>query len=151
LRLRAEYVRSRLDRPVSSFPGVSEELEDAFPDRFIRDDNDVLVAVDFRPVNYDQAKRDFINAILRRESGAVISEEEFANAEQQYFPQPGDGPEVIAQKRANRENAIRGIEVSAGQGARLATQPPSGLDAPGGLPDFSTMSDEELESLANGQ
>ncbi len=44
LRLRAEYVRSRLDRPVSSFPGVSEELEDAFPDRFLRDDNDVLVS-----------------------------------------------------------------------------------------------------------
>ena len=35
LRLRAEYVRSRLDRPVSSFPGVSAELEAAFPERFI--------------------------------------------------------------------------------------------------------------------
>ena len=58
LRLRAEYVRSRLDRPVSSFPGVSAELEEAFPDRFVRDEDGQLVSVDFRPVNYDEARRD---------------------------------------------------------------------------------------------
>ncbi len=70
---------------------------------------------------YDQAKRDFVNAILRRESGAVISDQEFANAEQQYFPQPGDGPEVIAQKRANREAARKGLDIGAGQGAGMVT------------------------------
>ncbi len=66
---------------------------------------------------FEQAKRDFVNAVLRRESGAVISEEEFANADQQYFPQPGDSREVIAQKRQNRLNAIKGFEVGAGPGA----------------------------------
>lgn len=69
---------------------------------------------------YGQAKRDFINAVLRRESGAVISPEEFANADQQYFPQPGDGPEVIEQKRQNRETTIQGLKISAGQGAAFA-------------------------------
>lgn len=78
---------------------------------------------------FAQAQRDFINAVLRRESGAVISPEEFANAEQQYFPQPGDGPEVIAQKRANRETTIRGLEISSGQGAQFATQP-TGVPGP---------------------
>ena len=58
LRLRAEYVRSRLDRPVSTFPGVSEALEAAFPERFVRDLSGQLVSVDFRPVNYDEARRD---------------------------------------------------------------------------------------------
>lgn len=72
---------------------------------------------------YDQAKRDFINAVLRRESGAVISPEEFANAEQQYFPQPGDGAEVIAQKRRNRDVTIQGLKVSSGQGANFALPP----------------------------
>lgn len=69
----------------------------------------------------DQAKRDFINAVLRRESGAVISAEEFANAEQQYFPQPGEGPDVIKQKRDARALATRGIlaEVPDGE-ARVA-------------------------------
>jgi len=57
----------------------------------------------------EQSKRDFINAVLRRESGAVISDSEFANAEQQYFPQPGEGKETIAQKRRARDIATRGI------------------------------------------
>ena len=57
----------------------------------------------------DQAKRDFINAVLRRESGAVISDSEFSNAERQYFPQIGDSPQDIAQKARNREIAIKGM------------------------------------------
>jgi hypothetical protein len=77
---------------------------------------------------FDQAKRDFINAVLRQESGAVISPEEFANAEQQYFPQPGDSPQVIEQKRQNRENAIRGFEIRSGPGAAAAQQPSGVID-----------------------
>ena len=64
---------------------------------------------------YDQAKRDFVNAVLRRESGAVISPDEFKNAERQYFPLPGDTQKVIEQKRQNREEAIRGIAGAAGR------------------------------------
>lgn len=67
---------------------------------------------------FEQAKRDFVNAVLRRESGAVIAQEEFDNADQQYFPQPGDGPEVIQQKRRNRENAIKGFELGAGSAGK---------------------------------
>lgn len=66
----------------------------------------------------EQAERDFINAVLRQESGAVIADTEFANARKQYFPQPGDSAEVIEQKRANREAAINGFRISAGPGAR---------------------------------
>jgi uncharacterized membrane protein YgcG len=58
LRLRAEYVRSRLDRPVSSFSGPSEALEAAFPERFVRDGSGQLVSADLRPVNFDEARRD---------------------------------------------------------------------------------------------
>ena len=36
---------------------------------------------------YEQAQRDWVNANLRKESGAVISDSEFANASKQYFPQ----------------------------------------------------------------
>ena len=55
----------------------------------------------------DQAQRDFINAVLRRDSGAAINDREFANARQQNSVQPGDSQEVIAQKRANRERRTR--------------------------------------------
>jgi hypothetical protein len=61
---------------------------------------------------FNQAQRDFINATLRRESGAVISEQEFENARLQYFPQPGDTPEVIAQKAQNRAIVIDGMRRS---------------------------------------
>lgn len=62
----------------------------------------------------EQAQRDFINAILRRESGAVISPSEFENAAKQYFPQPGDTPAVIEQKKRNREMALQGVARAAG-------------------------------------
>lgn len=57
----------------------------------------------------EQSQRDFVNAVLRRESGAAISNSEFDNARAQYFPQPGDSQEVIQQKRRNREIATRGV------------------------------------------
>ena len=63
---------------------------------------------------YDQAKRDFVNAILRFESGAAIGAAEFENADKQYFPQPGDTEAVIRQKRNNRELAIAVMKRSAG-------------------------------------
>jgi hypothetical protein len=66
---------------------------------------------------YEQAKRDFINATLRQESGAVIADSEFANAEQQYFPQPGDDPATIAQKKENRRIAMEAIRQASGQPA----------------------------------
>lgn len=67
---------------------------------------------------FDQAQRDFINATLRRESGAVISDAEFDNARKQYFPRPGDSKEVIEQKKRNRMYAIKGIAGAAGPAYR---------------------------------
>jgi hypothetical protein len=63
---------------------------------------------------FEQSERDFINSILRRESGAVISEEEFANARQQYLPQPGDTDDVLAQKKASRERALNSMQREGG-------------------------------------
>jgi len=68
----------------------------------------------------EQAQRAFVNAILRQESGAAINDSEFVNAKKQYFPQPGDSKQVIDQKRANRETAIKSLEVAAGPGMKQA-------------------------------
>lgn len=77
----------------------------------------------------NQAQRDFVNAVLRQESGAVISDAEFANAKKQYFPEPGDTPQVVAQKRANRQLAIQGF-------ARMS--------GPKGAADIQAILDEPL-------
>ena len=74
-----------------------------------------------------QAQSDFINSVLRRESGAVISDSEFASAAKQYFPQPGDNPKVLEQKRKNRETTLLGFEREAGPAVqpRPVTTPPT--------------------------
>lgn len=63
-------------------------------------------------VQYDQASRNFINSVLRRESGAAISASEFTEARKQYLPVPGDDPATLKQKAQNRavvrENFTRG-------------------------------------------
>lgn len=66
----------------------------------------------------DQAERDFVNAVLRQESGAAINKDEFDNARKQYFPRVGDSKEVIAQKAKNRQTAIDAFRISAGPGGK---------------------------------
>ena len=61
-----------------------------------------------------QAQRNFINAVLRQESGAAIAPSEFTNAQKQYFPQPGDDKETLKQKSDNRKRAISNFKTSAG-------------------------------------
>lgn len=63
---------------------------------------------------FSQARDNFINAVLRRESGAAIAPSEYESANKQYFPVPGDSPKVLAQKAANRRLAIEGIKEAAG-------------------------------------
>lgn len=71
-------------------------------------------ALDPNQQMFFQAERNFINAVLRRESGAVISDAEFDNARKQYIPQPGDSAQVLEQKRRNRETVLRSIGRDAG-------------------------------------
>jgi len=66
----------------------------------------------------DQARRNFVTAVLRKESGAAISPSEFDNEARKYFPQPGDTDKVVKQKQDARELAIKALEVQAGPGAR---------------------------------
>lgn len=68
----------------------------------------------------EQAQRDFVNAVLRRESGAAISPSEFENASIQYFTQPNDDAETIKQKADLRKTAIEGIKKA---GGTLANKP----------------------------
>lgn len=61
-----------------------------------------------------QAQRDWVRAKLRKESGAVIGQEEMAEEIRTYFPQPGESADVAAQKAAARQAAARQLEIGAG-------------------------------------
>lgn len=101
----AEQVFDRLSEQGYSRAETSQRLSSILPRE---------LQSDARQAN-DQAERNFINAILRRESGAAISQAEFQNAEQQYFPRPGDNADVAAQKKANRMQAVAALKAEAGK------------------------------------
>ncbi len=64
----------------------------------------------------EQAKRDFILASLRYESGAAINAGELEKQDKTFFPQTGDSAEVIAQKAAARKRVTDSLKVAAGPG-----------------------------------
>lgn len=64
--------------------------------------------------NYRQAQRAFTEARLRKESGAAVPESEYQNDAKTYFAQPGDTPEVLAQKKAGRQEVLDGIGFASG-------------------------------------
>jgi len=62
----------------------------------------------------------FITSVLRRESGAAISKDEFKRYAREFFPMPGDGQDVVLQKRYARALATDLMISSAGPGAQGA-------------------------------
>jgi len=73
---------------------------------------------------YKQAADDWIRAKLRKESGAVIGEDEMRKEYETYFPQIGEGPEVIAQKAQARAIATNSMKTSAGRAYQPYVPPP---------------------------
>lgn len=112
---------------------------DSFPNVFKSDERQQL----------EQAQRNFVNAVLRRESGAVISSEEFENASKQYFPVPGDSAAVIAQKRQNRLRALEGMQRAAGPAQlNLQSEPASNSHNKRILEEYSLDELQEMLQLA---
>lgn len=59
---------------------------------------------------YEQAKREFINSVLRPESGASISPSEFASASKEYFPGQGDSATAVKNKAIDRQLKINSLQ-----------------------------------------
>jgi hypothetical protein len=67
--------------------------------------------------NYRNAADQWVRAKLRKVSGAAISDTEWESEFRTFFPQPGDSPSVIAQKRAARLKAEESMRTQAGRAA----------------------------------
>jgi hypothetical protein len=97
-----------------------------------------------------QAQNNFVNAVLRQESGAAINSSEFENARKQYFPQPGDSQAVLDQKRQNRETVIKGFSRQAGPAGKDVVE---ALNTPSLKPlktTFNTVAEAEAANLPKG-
>lgn len=64
---------------------------------------------------YSQAASDWIRAKLRKESGAVIGDDEMQKEYETYFPMPGDSQQVIQQKAEARRVATQAMIAQAGK------------------------------------
>jgi hypothetical protein len=52
LTLSLDYIKTRIDHPIASFPVAAPEIEAAFPERFERDAEGRLQRIDSRPLNF---------------------------------------------------------------------------------------------------
>ena len=81
LRLRADYVHQTIDRPISNLT-VTPTIEEAFPERFIRNTAGQLISADLRPINFGSSRLDTLRVGLdfskplksRRPSQSVIDQ-----------------------------------------------------------------------------
>lgn len=85
-----------LDAIGSKFTGKLSGIKSALPNIFKSGERQ----------SYDQAQKNFVTAVLRRESGASISPSEFKTAKELYFPVAGDKPEQVLQKAQTRNTVI---------------------------------------------
>lgn len=70
---------------------------------------------------YQQAKQaadEFLAAILRKDTGAAITSQEFDLYGPMFLPMPGDSAEVLDQKKVARQNAILALEAGMGENER---------------------------------
>lgn len=74
---------------------------------------------------YRQAQEDWVRAKLRKESGAVIGDDEMEREIKVYFAQPGDSQAVIQQKSKSRKQAEQQMRSMAGRAIAGGDQRPS--------------------------
>ena len=93
----------------------------------------------------NQAKSNFITAVLRKESGAAIPDSEFEKEDNKYFPQLNDNPKVIQQKANARRLAIEAMKFQAGPGAKEIDKYVPSINA--GTPSAPSPSAPPIESF----
>lgn len=118
LSFQANYVSTRTEDAVVAFPSASTQVEAAFPDRFRRDADGVLVQVDARPVNFARQSRDELRwgFTYSRPVGPTPSPEAIAAMRRR-----------AAEGGAPRAEGRRGAEDSSTSGRPAAGEPQSGV------------------------
>lgn len=88
------------------------------------------------------AQREFVSGVLRKESGAAISDQEWKNYGGMYFPRAGDSPDVIRQKAEQRKTAMEALKIQAGPGVRQLERVKS--EQPAGRPTYTLAQVREV-------
>jgi hypothetical protein len=104
---RAEDIKSTTENgPLGAIPGVAGSMTS--PQR----------------KGFEQAEKAFINALLRRDSGAAISADEYKRYRAEFVPALGDDEQTLRQKGEARRQAVQSLMAGASRGYR----PPKGWE-----------------------
>lgn len=101
------------------------------------------IGADPQAIQFHVAAQNWVAANLRRESGAAIAAQEYSDALLQYFPKVGDGPEIIRQKQALRDEVTKGMINSSGDAFKVIF--------PSGQQYLTYTSDGETYDILNPQ
>lgn len=98
----------------------------------------------FQDAEYQKGKRaanEFLAMVLRKDTGAQVTNEEFNLYGPMYIPMPGDKPELIEAKRMARQQFLAGMEMGSGNAAQLY---------PKARKEVQSMSDDDLLRALGG-
>jgi hypothetical protein len=142
---RVEDIETKVKRDTKIIPGTEKEIKTSegekkaagFYNRMMAAEDNVSALGDFDSADswekfrgasnptasakmqqYRQAASDWIRAKLRKESGAVIAKEEMQEEFKTYFPEWGDKKPVLDQKKRARKEAMRAMEIGAGEAVK---------------------------------
>lgn len=97
-------VRGTLDAALRGLPVVGDS---AFVNNMVSDRRQVA----------EQAGQEFLASILRKDTGAAITPQEFEIYGAMYLPRPGDSAAQLEQKRQARSTALQAVRASMGGAA----------------------------------
>lgn len=97
----------------------------------------------------EQAGREVLSAILRKDTGAAITNQEMEIYGRMYLPQPGDSDEVLNQKAEARTRALASIRSGLGTAERKATPLRDGKRTTSDAP-VQVSSDSDYDALPSG-
>jgi hypothetical protein len=113
--VRAEGALPALEKYGTALTSLPESVGGSIP----------IVGNYFKSSDYQQAEqagREFLTAILRKDSGAVIGKDELSSYGGMFLPQPGDSSQLLEQKKGSRARALAGLKAGMTPQAILAQE-----------------------------
>lgn len=104
--IRGKAALDTIDANEAALISLKDNTADALPL------GNYLTSKEYQQAN--QAGKEFLASILRKDTGAAITKQEFEIYGPMFLPKPGDGPDVLAQKKTARARAIEAIRVGLG-------------------------------------
>lgn len=142
---RAEGALPTLDEYDTALTSRLDRVKDADPTGFARGTQNKEYQL------ARQAGDEFLQAILRKDTGAAITEGEQALYGVTYLPQPGDGDELIAQKRQARKRALEAMKAGMSPAAMVAQEAALGRVETPAASDWSGPSAQQVMQMTPEQ